>query len=393
MAKRTIMRSLKMLEISGVDRPAQVGARAVLTKRAWAPDAAEAEAALEKGGCCLTTDEEGHSHLVDLTKESGETSWSLSEGKERGHAHPYVVSMEGKVTIGASDGHTHKIVRKAAPGKKPVADRDYEDDEDEGATPPKKKQSKAASGVPAGQEGRQPTDPDTMTDTTKAGGNVTAEQLEKLTKDLARATALAGLNDAQKAHMSKLDAAGQENFLKLDASGRDAELAKAAGGDPVIYTDRDGNAFRKSDDKRMVDAARRADIAVAKSELAEKRAKDAELAKRAGDELAHYPGELAAKVALLSAIDGIADEAVRKAASEILAAGEGALSMGFTRAGTKATPASAIGKASGDPLAKIDDLAKALVAKDPALTIEKARVKVLETPEGDALYAQSLGLA
>ena len=229
-----------------------------------------------------------------------------------------------------------------------------------------------------------------MTDTTKAGGNVTAEQLEKLTKDLARATALAGLNDAQKAHLAKLDAAGQDSFLKLDATARDAEVSKAAGDNPVVYTDRDGNVYRKSDDTRSVSSARRADLALAKSELAEKRARTSELEKRANDELGRYPGEVAHKAVMLEALEGITDPAARATVSQILKAGNDALGLSFKSHGT-AAPTPTFGK-DVDPAAEIDRRATEVQKANPGMTIEKARVKVLETPEGDALYAKMIGL-
>lgn len=388
MAEKRIMRTFKLLEVSGVDRPAQVGARVTLMKRAWEPTEEEAAAEVEKGCCYLTSDEMGHSHLVDITKEAGETSWSKAEGEEVGHSHPYIVSADGKVKIGAADGHTHKVLLKAYKAPKP-GDQDEETDAEGNPLPKGKKSKKSADGPPASQQVVNPTD-NPMTDTQKAGGNVTAEQLDKLTKDLARATALAGLNDAQKAHLNSLDAAGQESFLGKSAADRAADMAKSAGDNPVVYTDRDGNSFRKSDDQRLVAAAKRADLAWARSEAMEKRAKTAELEKRAGDELGRYPGSTAAKVALLEKLDEL-PEAVRAEVSQLVKAGNEAIGMFGQTRGSQA-PVPSFGK-DIDPMAEIDRLAGEVQKSNPGMTIEKARVKVLETPVGDALYAKVIGVA
>lgn len=68
----------------------------------------------------LTTIAAGHQHLVDMTDwngqrlTSGTTSCSMSEGADRAHDHPWVIGLDGRVTIGEADGHTHQLLDGAA---------------------------------------------------------------------------------------------------------------------------------------------------------------------------------------------------------------------------------------------------------------------------------------
>lgn len=69
----------------------------------------------------LTTVTAGHQHLVDMTgwdgqrDTSGMTSCSMSEGADRAHDHPWVQGLDGRLTIGEADGHTHQLLDAGAP--------------------------------------------------------------------------------------------------------------------------------------------------------------------------------------------------------------------------------------------------------------------------------------
>lgn len=69
----------------------------------------------------LTSITAGHQHLIDMTdwngsrQSSGCTSSSMSEGADRAHDHPWVLSLDGKLTIGEADGHSHTMLPDAPP--------------------------------------------------------------------------------------------------------------------------------------------------------------------------------------------------------------------------------------------------------------------------------------
>lgn len=81
MTKKKIMRAFKINEISVVDRPAQSGALMSIMKR----DSGD----IVTKGSVLTTDDEGHAHLIYcLAEGGGTTSYSQMPGEDQGHSHP-----------------------------------------------------------------------------------------------------------------------------------------------------------------------------------------------------------------------------------------------------------------------------------------------------------------
>lgn len=117
--RKTIMRSLTIKELSGVDRPAQVGARALIMKRAddtdYRPDDDDeltpeyVADLMKRGKAALTSAIDGHTHLVLLEdfneKEvvSGITTWQDE------HQHPWILRDDGRIIIGTVDDHTHEV--------------------------------------------------------------------------------------------------------------------------------------------------------------------------------------------------------------------------------------------------------------------------------------------
>lgn len=349
--KKRIMRKFKMREISGVDRPAQVGASVTIMKRAdndederkRKPGESDADYAARIAKCSdysyqnprLLTDVDGHSHLIDASANGGQSTYEKMPDEEYGHTHPWIVDADGSIRIGAAAGHTHEVLNTNTVGK-------------------------TADGSNNGE---------IMSDTKQP----TAQELEAVTKQLATiqaeltvAKAFGELTDAQKAHYTKLDDAGKTAFLKLDASARQAkidEVTKATTeSNPVVYTSTDGEQFRKNDDPRLITMAKRADEDRKARIAADIRSANETLAKRAGSELKNCPGEEVVKVALLRAIDGITDEAQRTGALALLKAGNDALDPLFKRTGTS-TPAPALVGSSSAAEAELDRLAKAYASE------------------------------
>lgn len=417
--KRRIMRSLTVKEIAGVDLPAQKGARALLMKRANGNIRKLSDYQRPR----LLSETEGHSHLIDLADGSGgTTSWVTGDGDGTGHDHPWVLAMDGSVLVGAARKHSHDVIEKAFESendgleKRTFSTEQREKLAEQGKALPdgsypivtktdlknaiqafgraKNKGTVAAhikrrakvldatdllpeEGPLAKQGERDPMDKKELEAAVAKAEAAAKEKLEKVEAELAAAQLLAKLSDAEKTHLAGLADEGKGAFLKLDADGRKAELAKAGDADPVVYTDADGNAFRKSDDPRLVSQAKRADEALklAKSEKAKR--EEQSLAKRAEAELSNLPDTDGGKVALLKAVDGITDEKARAAATALLKAGNDGLEKAFGQAGTA-------GAGTGDAEARYEAISKKY-AEENKVSIEQARADVLKTPEGEAV--------
>lgn len=224
---------------------------------------------------------------------------------------------------------------------------------------------------------------------------MTLEQLQgriaELTSQLEKARAVAGLNDAEKAHLRDLDEEAAEAFVAKSATERAIELAalakSAADENPVVYKSADGTEFRKNDDTRLVDMAKKADLLAKSLEKAAAEREDAEFEKSAGEVFGKSaPGDTKTRVAVLRAVSGIKDEAVRKSALDMLKG----LSNGFAKmsaeVGTSDTGNDS-GNGAEDQLVKMaQDRAKA-----DGTDFHKAYAKVLDTEEGRALYSQIRG--
>ncbi len=364
-AKKRIMREFALDEISAVTRPAQEGARMVLMKRADAAvieaqgaggqatgsggkrdlsklSADEIAALVLKGECALTSEVNGHSHLIDLdtfTRERGGgfTSSCWCDGTD--HSHPFVISEGGKITIGMAQGHTHEVMTADA--------------------------VKAAAGAP-------------VSDSTQEG-----EDMDQ--KELATLRALSEMNDAQKDYFGKLGAAEQEAFIAASPADRAAAVTKAAGPDPVVYTAKNGAEYRKSDDPRLVQIAkdRDADIAAAAVEKAARvEAEAVTLAKS----WSHIGKPMDEKIADARAILAASPEA-KKAALDAIEASRAALAPLFTSHGARGE--AQIGKSDrAEAEEKLNEMAEELATKS-GITTPEALVKVLATPAGARLYAKA----
>lgn len=346
MTKRNIMRAFKIAEISGVDVPAQEGAKALIMKRAPKSDAVAKNAA-------LTNAVNGHTHMIVLSYppesygyngelNAGTTSWDAD------HCHPWVRTEDGTVVIGEAKGHTHEV---ATVGK--------------------------TASQSAGSTGEQ------------VETKETAMTLEEMQKQLARVTALAELNDVQKAHLQSLDAAGQEAFLAKSAAEREADVAAvakaAAEADPVVYKTLDGIEIRKSDGGALLTLAKSNDDLRKSNAKLQEDAADAALTREVEKDYAHLPGDLDARKALIKAAKTIPDATQRDVALNALKAQSIALA--------KATETLGHGGAAPevtDAEKSLDDLAKAY-QKEHSVSFAKAMDAVLQTPKGAELYDRATG--
>jgi len=184
-----------------------------------------------------------------------------------------------------------------------------------------------------------------------------SERVAELEAELALAKSVGDLSDAERAHYDALEGEAQSAFLAKSADQRAAELEDIAKGDPVVYTATDGSEFRKSDDPRLVAMAKRNDEQARQLAKAAVDKAQAGFEKRATDELPNLGGDVATRAAILKAVDGIADEEVRKSALEVLKGANATNGDIFTKRGT-----SEAGSDKG-AVDQLDGLAKAYAAE------------------------------
>jgi len=175
---------------------------------------------------------------------------------------------------------------------------------------------------------------------------------------------IAGLSDVERALYRGLDQVGQSAFLKLSPADRVEKVRAAGEANPVVYTSPfTGESFRKSDDQRLVSAAKRADKI--EQDLATERTLrgDETFSKRADEELKNLPGKKPAKVALLKVVEGIQDSAVRDEVKALIKAGNDSMAKNFTSRGTESGA-----DEGGSAHEKLEVLAKNLRKSNPKLS-------------------------
>ena len=376
MPLKRIMREFRIDEVSGVDNPAQEGARVAIMKRAEPKgdippdgsysltlDTSELEnvvkSEIRKGmgdlADLLTSEEEGHQHGIGVSRCDGEIAYYVSYASgpddEAGHSHPLARSDSGYV-LGVVAGHTHTT------GQETISQ----------AVLALVTKNDAAKGGEA------------MTEKTENQPTV-----EELQTQLARTQAVVALTGEERAHFEALPEEARTAFLAKSADDRKAEIEAVAKAEqdanPVVFTAADGTEFRKSDDPRAIAMAKRLDATEQENAALKARDEQTTLEKRAEAELPHLPGDVKTRAAMLKAIDGIEDEAQREAALGALKAQNEAMSKAFQTYGHGAQPE------PGSPADQLDKLAKGYAEKNGG-TFEAAYMKVADTPQGQALYQQ-----
>ena len=363
--RKNIMKEFEIGEISSVDRPAQPGAKAVMFKR----DSSEIKKSL-----AVTTINAGHAHTLISTGHAGAemregtTSYDSGMPGEEGHSHSWITDESGNFIIADAAGHGHGLAalitknENISPEEDPLADL-------------LSKGNNSAS---------EKSEDNTMTDEEK-------KQLADLEKSVADQTAraekaeqLSKLSDSEKEYLKSLEGDKADEFLAKSDEDRKVEITEMAKADAVIYTDTDGNEYRKSDDSRFVTMAKKFD-AERKTRLEiEKKAADAELAKSA-EALSHLPGEAEDKIALMKGLSLLGDED-KASALKCLSASDKAMAKGFDTLGTSEEP-----KGSESYDEALNAIAKSLREKDSNLTEADAMVKAMTSEEGLRIYNKQHG--
>lgn len=317
----------------------------------------------EKGGDLVelaTSADDGHQHGIHVYMDGDDVmiivNYAMGEGAERSHDHQLMRNEDGSYSVLENAGHTHddisvdsimglitrRLLEKEAAGEKmpeegPLADL---------LAAAKESEEQPPEGDP------------------KMADN---KELDALKAQVATLTAVAALTGAHKTHYDSLDDDGKSDFLKLDNDAKD-EAIKAAeaqkdAADPVVYTAKNGDVFKQSDDPRLVAMAKERDAEREENIRLQKQAKDDALTKRAETELANLPGDIEVRKALLESAESIKDEETRKGAVAALKAQNARLGAAFTTVGAGGQPVEKTGD-SNESIQELDRLAKERAAKE-----------------------------
>jgi len=357
--KRRISK-FRLDETSTVDRPAHAPATIAIMKRA--PEFTKKLA--------VTTLADGHAHTIIMVQAGSEGMGELRAGQTSwtdGHVHDWIMDEAGNIIIADANAHTHGLA----------------------ALVTKNDETLDAGVLAALAQTEQPASITKGADSAAEDSNMTPEEKAAFEKAAAdklniekaraeRAEQIVSLSPDQRAHFDGLAKSEQDEFLAT--ADKDAIVKNAADANGVVYTADNGDVFRKNDDPRLLKMAQERDAD--RRELVKERElrKGDELRKRAGELLKNCSGSDDVKGALLGAVEGIADETMRKGALAILTAKDAGLQKAFETIGDGADQTEL-----PDAEVELNKLAKAKQEASPGLTFEKAYVAVLATPEGRKL--------
>lgn len=350
--KFRIMKDLRLGEVSIVDQPMQDPATIAIMKRA--DDVAKS--------LVVTTQTAGHAHTINTNNYSGGSDRIGQTSYVDGHSHGWVVDEAGNIFIADAMGHNHgvAVLTKNQPGE---------------PAPGKANEAGTLKAADGGAENKN------MLTTEQAAALQKAADENKARAE--RAEAILKMNAEQRAHFDTLKGAEADAFLAATNDQREAVVKNLRDANPVVFTSLDGTEYRKSDDARLIKMAREADDtkkALAREQLVRKQA---ELEKRAADELPNLSGDVVVKAALLGAVDGIADAATRGKVLDVLKTHDAGLGKAFARVGTGAAPTTE-GKTAGDQL----DAMATEYAKANKVSLADAYSAVTKTEQGANLFAK-----
>lgn len=406
--RRRVMRSFKMGEISGVDDPAQEGARVLLHKRAPEVPACPAEAfikssfqqefddsMMERRFCqAFYTAFDGKWEADEALQEALKDAYQNSEETVRAYvaeiARMATAAAEATRGLAKSADFVHTITQAVGTAadqfrkrqKEPVMFKNRADIEAAiakfGGDATEAKMIKAAAAI-LGCEDLLPA----------TGALAKAVTVDPTVAALQRENEVLKMAADHRAYFDALPAASQDGFLAKSASDRAAEVEASKASDPVMYKCADGTEIRKSDGAAVLALAKSNDLL--RKELADSRtaSADAEFVKQADTEFPHLPRD--GTVEMLKAAAAMTDADKKKKMLEAMQASNKAAGANFKRIGGQSVNKNA--GTAGDPEARLDAMAKSRKEAKPNLSYEQAYSEVLETSEGRALYAEVAGSA
>jgi hypothetical protein len=419
--KKHVIKTMKLNEISSVDRPAQIGATSVLMKRRGDPQTELIKATFQEaltgelledrvrtafynafddmydGQCAFKQ------ALTDELIDGGDGSTASTAYKTwlGGLVDQAVTAAKGAGAANLDPEALDKIFKQAA--------TDWLNSQEQTMT------IKTLADLKKAIENAQAAgDKVTVADVSaihKAATELKAEGELPATGVLAKTSTAPALDDATTAAVNRMvkrdalstdlrkhydglaDDAARDAFLAKSATEQETELTKAAGDDPVVYTTLDGTDIRKSAGDTLLSLAKRNDTMARELAKSTATTEDVTLTKRAGDELGNVGGELVGKKALLKAVDGITDTATKDAALAVLKSANELGKGAFVKRGSTAGNDGVVDQGNGPEMSeaevKLEEMAKAH-ATEHKVTFEKAYSEVIQTADGAKLYAESL---
>ncbi len=420
--KRRRMKKFRLSEISFVDTPAQEGATADIQKasvdelldddfekqspregesfraflrrmRESEPGMSEERAramfdeGMSKAGDLadlFTSVDEGHQHSIKLYYDDDDEKLCVIVGYAMGpdgemHDHQVMMTDTGEYMLSENAGHTHTVdqdrMRMLVMNFMLNKNSLDADQVAKGVKDFLTEDNIADLLKRMGDNVQKETE--NMNDLEKAKGEIST-----LTAQVATLSKVAALPSDHKAFYDRLDEDGQKDFLEKSVDDQKAQIEKASDEDPVIYTSAQGIEFRKSDDPRFVEMAKQNDAERKRNADLQKKLDDQDLTKRAEDELGHLAGDLDVHKEMLRSIDKIADPEMRKRALEALKSHDNGMSKAMESYGSSGQPN------EDDPHQDLNKMA-AEYAKENKVSHAVAYRSVLETPEGEKLYAKA----
>jgi hypothetical protein len=353
MTQPRILDKFRIDELSGVDRPAQTGARAVIMKRDFSDK--ERQAMADRGEA-LPDGSFPIANVSDLEN----AIHAIGRAKDPAKAKAHIIARAK--SLGATD--------------KLPQDWSVSKSQSDSTGDPNMSVIAKALGLP-----ETATEADITAAITKAKAD--AGKSADLEKSVALLKAKADLTDAEKAHMKTMSDGDADDFATKSKADRAKAMEKAAAGDETFTASTgaviskkavgDGAyALLKSQDEAL--KKMQGDLAIEKAER-----ENAAFAKRAADELGHLSGPIEKKAALLKGIAGL-PEAERVYATELLKGADAMAKAGFAKMGHRDAS-----DQDADPSSRLDKMAKARMetAKEDYATAYDA---VCKTEEGRTLY-------
>ena len=318
---------------------------------------------------------DGHQHQICIW-DNGEmyVQSATSEGAEMSHSHGIVRGADGAIEILLDSGHTHSIAADQAnvvivepetivvvQARAPQSDNKIAVRVDGAA-------------LARASKSTQPKASTKMDSQVKENAVDKDQIIADLTKRAERAERIVKMSGAHKTHFDTLTGDDAEAFLAKSNAEREAIVKAVRDADAalseVVYTSSStGETFSKRDDARLVSMAKRADEQAAQIEKADVR-------KQAAEILGGMPGDDETHDFIIAQCRGN-----EKAIATLKGMKE------TSRIGKKAPGGGGDNPIPDGPQAELDALV-AKYAADNKVDIAKARLAVVKTAEGRALYNQ-----
>ncbi len=346
----------------------------------------------------LTSVTDGHQHTICLDDPADcwtshlTTSCQTSEGATEEHSHAWVYDQAtGAITIALDSGHAHTV--DAVVPADVIADANADDDDGSPTSepePPHHGPTVVTVSLRSGSNSPPQGDVPTVKIETKESAAMATEQetkIAELEKRNARLEKMSTMTDAQRAHLGKLSGADADAYIGKSSHERDVVLADIEKANEIVYTSTvDGAVYRKNDDRRLIEMAKRADASDAARKQSDIEKREAEFSKRGNETLTAFPE------GVKKDLRGRIMKALNTEFSDPKEYEEAVTAMKGMNHALK-SQGSALGVTPvGDPSSQTPSAQLAALTKrameDKKLGEAAAMDAVLNTPEGQALYAQ-----